>query len=200
MKKIRAIAALAAGLLIAMAITLTGGSAQAATWPEICGNQGTGYCLNDWNNTSGGYVLMYYGGYTNDAFSLDHLTGACGHGYVTSNCPFTHASIDSALSGKPIYRLRYLNHSGQCIASSTGYFALLGTCPDNNGNGGALGTLMVGDATPLTCGGTIPGHLIDRYASDNLGREAALQSGGNPGVNAYFTTGFNTCWGEIFQA
>jgi hypothetical protein len=59
---------------------------------------------------------------------------------------------------------------------------------------------MVGDATPLTCGGTIPGHLIDRYASDNLGREAALQSGGNPGVNAYFTTGFNTCWGEIFQA
>jgi hypothetical protein len=200
LKNIRAIAVLATGLLAATAIMLTGSSAQAATFPEICGNQGTGYCLNDWNNAgTGGSVVMYYGGTTNDAFSLDHLTGACGNGYVTSNCPFTTASIDADLRGQPIYRLRYLNHSNLCIAASVGAFAILEGCPDNNGNGGAFGTLLVGDASPITCGGTIPGHLIDRYESDYQGTEDALQSGGNPKLYAYFTTQYSTCWGEIFQ-
>ena len=54
----------AAALLLPLLVGLPAAQAQIS---QVCGNTGTGYCINAWNG--GPSVKMYYGGYSNDSFA-----------------------------------------------------------------------------------------------------------------------------------
>ena len=45
--------------------------ANAVTWPEICAQNGTGYCMNDWGGA--GPVAMYSSGVFNDAYAFESI-------------------------------------------------------------------------------------------------------------------------------
>jgi hypothetical protein len=45
-----------------------------------------------------------------------------------------------------------------------------------------------------TFGGFQGQYLVDRYWTDFNDTTTTLTSGGNPGVQAYFATGENSCW------
>lgn len=174
-----------------LGITLfTGGTAQAQP-SAVCGNAGSGYCLNDWGNGgSQNPVKMYYGGYANDYFGVFSEDICSGSHYVTPSCPFQHPGLDSKYLNDIIVEVQYLNAGsghGLCAATSGGATAVLGDCVET---GHAQdGVIMVLD--PSCSGGY---HLVDRYWSDLDDTTNTLTSGGNIGVQAYFATGSNTCW------
>lgn len=61
-------------LLVAAAVLLpflVGVPAAQAQISQVCGNTGTGYCMNAWNG--GPSVKMYYGGYSNDNFGATQV-------------------------------------------------------------------------------------------------------------------------------
>lgn len=185
------------------AVTTTGHVRPAVASNEICGNFGNGYCLNSWNGgVSGSPVKMYYGGnYVHDHFVVVSVD-ACGGGAIsTSTCPFSHSSLNNAYKGQPVVEYQYQG-TNLCIATNGSGQAVLGTCDNaQTGTGGANGVLFVEwptnscappDATPQGLH-----YAINRYWSDaDGGQPETLQSGGNPGVQAYLDYGgFNTCWG-----
>lgn len=179
--------ALLAALLVPLA--LLAGSA-GATSSQICGNQGSGYCLNDWggHDVAGNPVKMYYGGYGNENFFNYPLVNMCGSGLVTATCPGLGAAQSSYI-GQPIYEIAY--GPGGCISDNGTGGVVLGTCPDSYGNGGSSGTIYVRvQYAPGSC------IYINRLWTAYYGTGAGLQSGGNIGVQATDNyTGTLTDWG-----
>lgn len=179
----------AAALAVAL---LTGGTAQAQI-SQVCGNAGTGYCLNDWNNGgSGNPVKMYYGGYTNDDFYYEFEYICNGTDivqvYPGGGCPFTPGTgLNSLYKNDYILEIHYANRDN-CVATTSGGLAVLGSCAESSG-GASDGVFMV--ANPNCSGGD---YLVDRYWSDLGNTTYTLASGGNIGVQALFENGNTTCW------
>src|SRR5262252_4271646 len=120
MKKRTLIAAAVAALLPCLMLLAGAPAAQAST--ALCGNGGSGYCMNAWNG--GPYVKMYYGGYYNDNFYLRAVAACSGHATVQStldgdstNCPFNDGYVDHVLHGDLIVEIVYGNN-GQCVGTT----------------------------------------------------------------------------------
>jgi len=187
----------AAGLAVALALP-----AHAAV-PSVCGNGGSGYCLNAWNG--GPDVRMANGGLANDNYNLIPLSLMCHDGHVHANapygpCPFASGSgINTQLNGAAIEAVRD-GRNGQCVGSSSAdaSTALEGTCPDALGNGGGWATIYA-IARNSGCSAGNQVFLEDRYWSNAYGHQVELASGGNPGTSAFFATntGIATCWGLV---
>jgi hypothetical protein len=176
-----------------------------AAQQRICGNGGSGYCMNDWNNQTAGYpVLMYYGGDPNENFSYQKIDRCDGHNYVTAPsagigttyCPFASQSIDAAYAGAPIVQLRY-GSTNLCVAANTANgHGVMGDCNSvSTGTGGATGTVQIEDLNY--------GNLINLYYTNQLGSNSftydGLSSGGNPEQPLYMNSdeGNLTVWGGL---
>lgn len=170
-----------------------------ATQQQICGNGGSGYCMNNWSNS--GNVKMEYGGATYEDFQAIELTGMCNGGRVTDNCPFSNTSYDTteANDGAIVVQIEYAPWF-ECITGS-GADAVIGTCAANNGTGGANGVIQVLDSNRGGCNQGSEGILFNRYATNTSGQLSVVQSGGNPGkpllLNYRGAEGTYTCWGNI---
>lgn len=72
-------------LILPAALTLALGlTTQAQATPsQVCGNGGSGYCLNDWGGAghSGDVIKMFNGGTTNDDFFVQKVNRCSGSGY-----------------------------------------------------------------------------------------------------------------------
>jgi hypothetical protein len=166
-----------------MALTLTLGTAPAHAITQICGNSGSGYCLNDWGgaNKAGDAVKMYYGGYTNDNFEYIAVDACDGGNIIRSDCASAWGAEGNEMVGFSIWELKDANSSNECLATDSSANAILGACGNATGAGAANGVIM---ADQPSGGGTA--GLIDRYWSHSRGFFSYLMSGGNPGVQAFF--------------
>jgi len=182
-----------------------GAAAAAVSFPEICGNAGYGYCMNDWNGGAGAAVKMYYGHNSNEHFQVEAVSLACGHGRVTLTCPFTGGNswMNSRFLDDQIWVIYYPDHN-QCVGDNGFGGGYLTTCPDLSGQGGGNGVIGIVENDFTTGGNTGCNqgnqfYFIDRYASANHGTPYTLDSGGNPGVQTKFDpyTNNSTCWGWI---
>jgi hypothetical protein len=198
----------AAVSLMTCATVMTLAPAAGASTNLVCGNGGSGYCLNAWNG--GPFVKMYYGGsYGNDQFYLNAEYVCDGYGYVMStawgdpiNCPFSNVSYDNEYRGDSIAAILYVGSpSGNLSCVGTGNLngvpdvGYLGGCGDGYGNGIIQGGLFV-VANTSYCTGLYQGVLINRYWTDQDNQPAYALSGGNPGQPLYVgATGSGTCWG-----
>lgn len=152
----------------------------------VCGNRGTGYCLNNWggHTVAGNPVKMYNGGASNENFFLVELSGTCnGAGSITvsSSCWSQWGSNGNLLIGDNIVAVAY--GPGGCVGSDANGLAILANCPDNNGNNGGTGTVYAESfGGPL---GDFWAVLYSRVWSQLTSPAfACLQSGGNVGVQA----------------
>jgi hypothetical protein len=203
MRKSRATltARIAVTMLAAICLVLGISSlARAGTTPNVCGNGGTGYCLNDWNNAGVGFpVKMNYGHTPNSDFSVFPLTNMCNAGHVSASmeCPFTPGSgLNSQMNGAGIFALRHSN--GLCVGTTSSTVgALMENCPDVYGNNGGWSTIYAG-ATNSDCPGS-EFYAESRYWSDAYSSLSSLESGGNVGVQAWVSTpnATATCWGWV---
>lgn len=187
---------------LAFVLIITPGTAHAQQ--QICGNGGTGYCLNEWNGKTniGAAIKMYYGGNSNENYYVHFLTNMCNGGYATSTCPINAPGVNVA--GRPIVSIEFSGNNFGCVATNGSGQAVMGVCPDDSGNGGSNGTIMVWQITGISTGacpfqgnGTFSGYLVDRYWSNTDQQQEDLFSGGNPGVQAFFGGGNGTCWGGL---
>lgn len=169
--------------------------AHGATFPEICGNDGTGYCMNAWGG--GPQVAMYYGGVTNDAYATEDINpcNSTPANRVTPTCPFTVGSgMNSKLLNDTILRIRNQN-DGLCVGTDGSGFGLEGACGDGNANGAANGVIMVKVLT-----GTGGWWLVDRYWSNHVGNVEYVTSPGAVGYLVEMDVGTRiTEWNEDFQ-
>lgn len=187
------------GAVLALVALLSVQPASASS-SQVCGNGGSGYCLNDWGGAgqSGDAVKMEYGGTTNDAFYVQKVNRCSGHDTVQSiergdstNCPFANANWDYTLRGDPIVQIVYINNTSECVGSASSPNAVLGVCADPlSGSGGANGVVNV--LWPQSCGS----YFMSRYWTDaNGGQDTFLSSGNAVGNQANYTVGGGTCWG-----
>jgi hypothetical protein len=196
--RIGRIVALPTAAALALAVGLGTPTAEAST-SQICGNGGSGYCLNDWGGAGqpGDQVNMYYGGTRNDDFYVQEVNRCNGYYKVTSTCPFSHTAWDEDLYGDDIVEVVDTNNEGECVATMGGSFdpnyASLGSCANPvSGSGGANGVIDV--LWPQSCGD----FLLNRYWTDaNEGDETFLASSGYVGGPAYFVSS-GTCWGGFY--
>jgi hypothetical protein len=168
-----------------------------ASSSNVCGNSGSGYCLNDWggHGGSGDAVKMYYGGVANDDFYVQDIN-RCGGDTVTatsfhdaSNCPFATVSLDNDFRGQHIVQIVDTNSETECVGSTSSDTAVLASCANPiSGSGGAQGVIMV-----QALGGTPPNSFLNRFVSDQHSAARFLTSGGNPGVQANYNS--ETIWG-----
>lgn len=197
--------ALAAATTVAFAgISIGAATSAHASIPSICGNGGSGYCLNAWNG--GGVDLpikMYYGGYANDSYSFFHLPFMCHDGHVHANapygpCPFTSGSgLNTAMDGAVIAEVAD-NRNGLCVGTtSSSVYSTEEPCPDSFGNNGGWGTIWVA-AGNSSCNSSFKYFLENRYWSDAYNSLSSLSSGGNPGQQAFVAfSSTATCWGAV---
>jgi hypothetical protein len=173
---------------------LPGGSRRASIG-SVCGNNGTGYCLNDWNN-AGGAVKMYYGGTTNDNYIVEQETLACNNGVSTATCPINVNGLNTA--GAAIIEI--LNpRDGRCVATNGNAQAVEGTCADLRGIGGSNGVTGLWFSNS-SCHANWPGFFLNRYWTQNDSTWVWLQSGGALGAQAYFVRtqpGTSSCWANV---
>jgi hypothetical protein len=173
-----------------------GTQAALASTSQMCGNGGTGYCLNDWGGAGqpGDAIKMYAGGTTNDDFYVQAVNRCNGSYIATTSCPFSSSANNNFAAGGDIVQIVDTNNESECVASTTSFHAVLGSCANPiSGAGGANGVIMVTHFAECS-GGLGDVGFIDRYASDAQGL-SWLASGGNPGVQAYYSLGLVTCWG-----
>jgi hypothetical protein len=189
MRKILLVAA--AFLLPFLAVIPAAGASSTA----ICGNDGSGYCINAWNG--GPYVKMYYGGYTNDNFYLRGVYLCSGSDTVQStqhqdatNCPFSNPNLDSLFWGNTIVEAVDANN-GECVGTTSNGYGYLGSCGNSQGSGainGAFNALNYNSG----CGY----RLANRYWSNQYSSQYYWVSGGNPGTYLYLNGQDSwTCWG-----
>lgn len=190
-----AVLALAAGLGI---------QAVSAASSAVCGNSGTGYCLNDWGGSgnTNDAVKMYYGGTRNDDFYVQAVNRCSGGDKVTTSenlqpdCPFASASLDAFFQGDTIVQITDTDSQTECVGSTGSDNAVLTPCANPlSGSGGGQGVIMV--EVPKSSGGPV---FLDRFVADQpSGGTGYLTSGGNPGVQANFDG--QTQWGafQFFQ-
>jgi hypothetical protein len=84
------------------------GQNASASTPNYCAQNGTGYCLNDWNGLGwGNWVKMYSAGASNEDF-ITRDAGNCPT--VTSSCPFSgkswSGSWNKSLLNKHVQEIR----------------------------------------------------------------------------------------------
>jgi hypothetical protein len=212
MKKVPAKLLITAATL--MLVCGTGIPSAHAITSQICGNGGSGYCINAWNG--GPVVKMYYGGVTNDNFTYRPVYICSGTDRVQStasphnnatNCPFSNTGIDNTLAGAEIVEIEDLNNS-QCVGTGdvngrqdAGYE---GSCGSTTGVGAIQGAFdVLAFEGPDGNGSCIMGNfLVNRYWTNTYGTNqlAFVQSGGNPNTNLLVgaVPPFNTeptCWG-----
>ncbi len=195
-----AITLLVSAMLAGGSILLPG-SALAAQ-QQICGNGGSGYCMNAWNG--GPNVNMYNGNNSNEDFTEISVPQDCNHGKVSDGgtygyCPFTNHTMDQALVNQTIVQLQDLNinsnYYADCVGGASGTGDLL-PCGSPNGTGAGIGTIMVEYSSADCYSDGAQGYLVDRYWGDYYGGYAWVSSGGNPGRPLYVNdTSTSTCWG-----
>lgn len=170
-------------------------AAHAAAY-QICGNNGSGYCINAWNG--GPTVRMYYGGYTNDDFYTHDVYMCSGSDKVQStqhhdatNCPFTNAASDNAFWNETIVEVVDGNN-GQCVGTSASGYGYLGACGNATTGSGAINGAFNVLHFNTGCGET----LVNRYWSNKESGAYYWKSGGNPGTYLYVNGQDSwTCWG-----
>jgi len=172
---------------------------------QICGNNGTGYCLNAWNNgVSGNPVLMYYGGNPNENFSVQRIKRCDGLSEVTSPvdgigttyCPFSDHTIDNVMAGAPIVQLKY-GSTNLCVAVNTANgHGVMGDCNSTStGTGGATGTVLIEDSPLLY---NLYYTNLHNPAGTNSPTLYVLLSGGNPQQPLIMNSVNNaTSWGGL---
>ena len=185
----------AAALPVALAAALLSSGTASATQQQICGNGGSGYCMNAWNG--GPSVKMYNGNTTHEDFYVENIP-LCNGYYVTATCPLANHNFDAELMGYPIVQIVYAP-TGQCVGSdSSGHGTLTGCNSPTTGLNGGTGTVQIlyGE---LACHGFPPGNLLNRHYTDAADAWENVESGGNPGqpliMNAEVIEGQPTCWG-----
>jgi len=195
-------------LVLALGLTgiLAATQANASQWTNVCGNGGTGYCINDWNNNTnnGAPIKMYYGGYTNDHFNIITVAachdGSGAHTTIQSDCLGDWGTNNAFLIGATIVQVFYQNVGDVCLATDGGANVVVGNCANPaDGTGGSNGVLMA-IRHPTGCTASYKQVLSDRYWDHltNNGGSIDLQSGGNPGVQAFFQgKSGSTCWGKV---
>jgi hypothetical protein len=193
----RRTALFAAGLPVALAAALLSSGTASAAQQQICGNSGSGYCLNAWNG--GPAVKMYYGSSSHEDFYTE-LVPLCNGSYVTSTCPLANHIYDNELKGAEIEQIVYAP-TGQCVGSdSSGHGTLTGCNSVVTGTGGGNGTIQIVYGEP-GCYGFPPADLLNRHYTDLNDAWRNVESGGNPGqpliMNASIIEGQPTCWGGI---
>jgi hypothetical protein len=189
----------------AAALALTAGlgiQAVSAASSAVCGNAGTGYCLNDWggNGNANDAVKMYYGGTRNDDFYVQDVNRCSGGDKVTTSenlqpdCPFADTQLDAFFQGQTIVQITDTDSETECVGSTGSDNAVLTPCADPlSGSGGGQGVIMV--EIPKSTGGDV---FLDRFVIDQTsGNNGYLTSGGNPGVQANFNG--QTIWGGFQQ-
>jgi hypothetical protein len=129
-------------------LTATAAGARAPV-SQICSAQGSSSLCANRNGGATGVntgVIGWSAGDANNDFAFAYRTGKCGRGVVTVSppCPFSARAVDERYAGRVIAVIFNLT-SGLCVADSpTGSgLTVQNTCPDNNGNNGAAGTLFV---------------------------------------------------------
>jgi hypothetical protein len=183
-------------ILVLTTLLSIAGTANAQT-QSLCGDGGSGYCMNDWNNGgSGNPVKMYYGGYSNDSFFLEAVDLCSSDPFVTSSCPFTNTAIDRALEGEWIAQIVYSNN-GRCIGTNSEGDGVLANCNNTTtGTGGGTGTIVVLGSNNGCSQTNSRGILVNRYYTDVNGVDEELASGGSVGSNLNLEAGDSgTCWG-----
>jgi hypothetical protein len=172
--------------------------------PEVCGNAGNGYCLNDWNGSIGD-IKMYYGGYANDSFQWFSLPRCNGNSLVLGApyyCPFANHTLDNNLAGHLIFQIDSGVNPGWCVGSSTSSSkTIMQPCADETtGAGGGTGVVFV-QTHVSNCEG--PGNqlFINRYWSDRYSTKEYLESGNALGVQADedYSGSNPTCWGQDYS-
>jgi len=175
-------AAFGGALGLALILVLATNAAPAFAQNQICGNGGLGYCLNDWNGMQGQNmaVKMYYGGSTNENFYVQVIHRCSSSGLVTATCPLNNHSVDAQLAGD-FYTIQIVYNGAYCVGTDGAGKAVLTTCnSQTTGSGGGNGTVLV----------DYYGVDIDNYWSNLDGNNVScMMSGGNPGVQAYFSGG-----------
>jgi hypothetical protein len=169
-------------------------AAQAAS-TALCGNNGSGYCINAWNG--GPTVKMYYGDYANDNFYLRDVSLCSGSDRVqstqhgeTTNCPFSNANLDNTFWNNTIVEAVYANN-GACVGTSASGYGYLGSCGNSAGSGAIDGAFNVLHFY-TGCGYA----LVNRYWTNKNGTSSYWASGGNPNTYLYVgQQGGYTCWG-----
>jgi hypothetical protein len=181
-----------------VALGIFAGGPASAQQTQICGNNGTGYCMNDWNGKDFGPVDMYYGGSSHEDFIAQGIDRCNGY-VVTMTCPFQDSDLDSEYYGDPIVQIEYVP-SGECLSGVDGASGYLQVVLDycNNvgtGSGGGYGTVYIIDKYQ---------ELISRYYSDQTNSANGLESGGGPGRSLSdnyscggFTLDYCTDWGGL---
>jgi hypothetical protein len=156
----------------------------AAATAQVCAQNGTGLCMNNWNGD--GDVRMYTNNNThNNDFAIQVISGCSGPGGVSC---VQIAYIPSNLT--------------QCLASNGGDYTGeggLGTCGKANqgGNGADLGVIQW-MTSPSWCHGGV--GLENRYWTQRNGSPSYVQSGGAVGVEVNMEGDDETgtsCWGQV---
>lgn len=151
--------AICAGMVIAgYAVLGPAGVAQASASFQVCAQNGSGYCLNDWGGGgSGSTVAMYYNDNTNNNnFFLSVLSGCSGPG------------------GAACAEIVYANNTSLCVAMDAS--GLLGACGNPvNGSGAAVGVINWEYTTSACSTGVL---LENRYWSGYFGSPYYVQSSG----------------------
>lgn len=179
----------------AAALVLATGGIAHASQQAICGNGGSGYCINDWGGGgNGSAVNMYYGGSSNEDFHVVLLSGMCNHGYVTSTCPGGNTS--AFLNGDALDEVQYAN-TGSCVAATSGGKGVLGTCANSAGNGGATGVIDLGVSLGSNCNSGNQEGVANRHYTDINGAVEGWLSGGGVGTPLYLDSAAFTCWGGL---
>ena len=196
-RTLRIVALPVAALILVMTLGIR--PASAAPSSQVCGNSGTGYCLNDWGGAgaTNDPIKMYTGSTTNDYFYVQAVNRCNARDLVTStnhgdsnNCPFGNAALDDLYWHKTIMQIVYGNNPSQCVGSTSSFKAVLAPCANALvGSGGGNGVIMV------AVGSSGATFFADRYAFDLHYPNGQLTSGGNPGLQAFFGGGSGTPWG-----
>jgi hypothetical protein len=209
---IRILRSKAVRALAVLAVALTTGLGTQAAWAstsQVCGNGGSGYCLNDWGGAgaSGDAINMYYGGTRNDDFYVQEVNRCSGQYTVQStaygdstNCPFADTTFDQLYWNDDIVQIVDANSNTECVGTNSNSGAVLGSCADpSSGSGGADGVIQIIEYT--ACYDGYDGYaFLNRYWTDATDSTGFLGSGNSVGANAYYEgiTGSNepiTCWG-----
>ena len=127
-----------AGLMTAPAHALT---------VEICTDQGSAsQCMNHAGGSylNGAHVIGWSAGDPHNDFEFVALSNMCGHGAVTTTCPFTLGSgLNNAYVGAQIVAMYDPDNRCPGGTSPSDTLASLQPCPDNYGNNGGWSTINI---------------------------------------------------------
>jgi hypothetical protein len=184
----------AAPFIIAAGTSLMLGAAPAAfaasATSQVCAQNGTGYCMNDWGGSDfpGDDVNMYTNNNThNNDFAIEAIEGCVGP------------------NGAVCAVVEYLPSNGAlCLAGTTAggesdFTGGLASCGDiaHGGNGADLGVIQW-LTSPSWCHGGV--GLENRYWSQHLNNPVYVQSGGSIGSAVNLEGDAHTgtsCWGQV---